>query len=313
MHDVVVVGDYCLDLIFAQLEAFPKLGMEVVSRSFGLVPGAAYNPVVAMHRLGLRVGWAGDFGDDEFSRTTLRFAAEEGLDKSLFVHHARPLRRITASMTFPEDRAFVAYYDPDPKVPAAVRLLPKIRTRLVYIPGMYTGPAFGMGVRFVRAQTAKLVMDGNLYDPDAVKQKDVVRVLGALDAFLPNLLEAQMMTGETEIGPVMERLRDMTKLPVVKAGERGAYAIDAGELIHCPPLPIQPLDTTGAGDCFSAGFIKAWLDGLPLEDCLRWGNVVGGLSTLGHGGTGQVTRPEDVLPRLATLKCTRTPLGSWQV
>lgn len=310
MYDVVVAGDYSLDLIFARLEAFPSLGVEVVSRSFGLVPGAAYNPVVAMHRLGLRVGWAADFGNDDFSRQALDFARREGLDEALFVHHQRPLRKITVALTFPEDRAFVAYYDPDPRVPAAIRRMAKIRTRLVYIPGMYTGPAFDVGVRFLRAQSAQIIMDGNLFTPDDARHPDVLRVLSALDAFLPNKLEAQMMTGEGDIEAALRRLQQQTRLPVVKAGGEGAYAIQDGELIHCQALTLEPLDTTGAGDCFSAGFIKARLEGLPLEDCLRWGNVVGGLSTLSHGGTSQVVHTQDVLPHLGQLGCTRTKLPS---
>jgi len=308
MYDVVVAGNYCLDFIFARLEAFPSLGVEVISRSFGLVPGAAYNPVVAMHRLGLGVGWAADFGNDDFSRQALEFVRREGLDETLFVHHKRPLRRITAALTFPEDRAFVAYYDPEPKIPAAIRRMAKIRTRLVYIPGMYTGPAFDTGVRFLRAQAAQIIMDGNLFSADDANQADVRRVLEALDAFLPNKLEAQLITGESEIEAALRSLQALTRTPVVKAGRQGAYAIQDGELIHCEALTLEPLDTTGAGDCFSAGFIKAWLDGLPLEDCLRWGNVVGGLSTLGHGGTGQVVRCQDVLPHLGRLGCTRSKL-----
>jgi len=59
------------------------------------------------------------------------------------------------------------------------------------------------------------------------------------------------------------------------------------------------VDTTGAGDCFDAGFIMAWLAGRTVEDCLRWGNVVGGLSTLAPGGAGRVITPNDVVPYLA--------------
>ncbi len=49
-----------------------------------------------------------------------------------------------------------------------------------------------------------------------------------------------------------------------------------------------------AGDCLSAGFIKAWLMGRPVRECLRWGSVVGGLSTLALGGTGRAITVEDV-------------------
>ena len=68
-------------------------------------------PRSAMHRLGLKVGWAADFGDDDFSRFTLERARAEGLDDALFVHHRRPLRRITVALSYPDDRAFITYVD----------------------------------------------------------------------------------------------------------------------------------------------------------------------------------------------------------
>jgi sugar/nucleoside kinase (ribokinase family) len=54
-----------------------------------------------------------------------------------------------------------------------------------------------------------------------------------------------------------------------------------------PAFRIDPVDTTGAGDSFDAGFLHAWLRGMPLLDSLRWGAACGSLSTRGLGGTGR--------------------------
>ena len=58
MHfDVLLFGDYWYDLIFTDLPGLPKLGREVFAGSFDNVPGGPFINAVAMHRMGLRVGW----------------------------------------------------------------------------------------------------------------------------------------------------------------------------------------------------------------------------------------------------------------
>ena len=61
--------------------------------------------------------------------------------------------------------------------------------------------------------------------------------------------------------------------------------LEGGRAVRVASFPISPLDTTGAGDSFNAGFLSAWLRGAPVLDCLRLGAACGGLSTRGLGGT----------------------------
>ncbi len=57
-----------------------------------------------------------------------------------------------------------------------------------------------------------------------------------------------------------------------------------------PAPKVTPVDTTGAGDAFNAGFLVRRLAGGTLADCLRAGNRVGAASTQKAGGI-------DALPR----------------
>jgi sugar/nucleoside kinase (ribokinase family) len=52
-----------------------------------------------------------------------------------------------------------------------------------------------------------------------------------------------------------------------------------------PSLPVEPVDTVGAGDSFNAGFLAGWLGGRDLESSLRLAVTCGALSTRAAGGT----------------------------
>ena len=286
-YDVIVVGGYFVDLIFSGLPQFPVLGKEIVGSGFEMLPGGAYNAALAMHRLGLKVGWATDFGDDDFSRFTVERARTEGLDDALFVHHRRPLRRITAALSYPKDRAFVTYVDPEPGTPAALKALMTAAARVLFISGVYYGNLYTAGSALVRAKRMKVFMDGNSGDEVTLADPAVRRSLQSVEAFLPNAAEARRMTGKADLSEAMTALAGLCPLVIVKDGVNGSYARTDGQTLHAPGISVASVDTTGAGDCFSAGFLKAWLDDQPLAECLRWGNIVGGLSTTALGGTGR--------------------------
>ena len=63
------------------------------------------------------------------------------------------------------------------------------------------------------------------------------------------------------------------------------FVLHNGSLVRVPAFPVQPVDTTGAGDSFNAGFLHAWLRKAPLGDALRFGAACGAISTLASGGT----------------------------
>ena len=60
---------------------------------------------------------------------------------------------------------------------------------------------------------------------------------------------------------------------VVKLGPRGAHAQSAsGDSADAESVPVDVVDTTGAGDAFAAGFLPAWVEGNSLQVALERGN-----------------------------------------
>jgi len=74
-------------------------------------------------------------------------------------------------------------------------------------------------------------------------------------------------------------------LIALKNGSAGAIVQHRKERLQVASVPLDPVDTIGAGDSFNAGFLAAWLSGADLHACALTGNITGGLSTQKAGGT----------------------------
>jgi 2-dehydro-3-deoxygluconokinase len=70
---------------------------------------------------------------------------------------------------------------------------------------------------------------------------------------------------------------------VVKLGAAGARAYTAGRVLDAPALPVRAVDTVGAGDAFTAGYLSARLDGEDVSGRLRRGCLLGAFA-VGHPG-----------------------------
>jgi fructokinase len=78
---------------------------------------------------------------------------------------------------------------------------------------------------------------------------------------------------------------------VVTLGERGVIAAnDKGEFIQRPGHKVNVLDTVGAGDAFTAGFLHCYFEDRPLPYCCDFANALGALVAQTRGGAAPVER-----------------------
>lgn len=83
------------------------------------------------------------------------------------------------------------------------------------------------------------------------------------------------------------------KYCVVTLGEKGAFALSKrNERVYVPGYEIDLVDSVGAGDAFTAGFIHCILQNLSLAEACRFGNILGALVSTKKGATSPVTKDE---------------------
>jgi sugar/nucleoside kinase (ribokinase family) len=135
------------------------------------------------------------------------------------------------------------------------------------------------------------------WDPTGTWGPGIDRLLQAVDLFMPNLEEARRITAKTAAPAAASELlrragegrapgRSFTL--AVKHGAGGAVAMRGAweyEVAEASVLPVDVVDSTGAGDSFDAGFLYGTLADWPLRDTLELAVACGSLSVTGLGGT----------------------------
>lgn len=286
---VLVAGELNPDLIFSQLTAFPRPGQEVLARDFALQLGSSSAIFAAgLARLGTPVSFCAKIGDDSFGRFCAAQLAGAGVDMAPVIVDPALQTGLTVSISA-ADRALLTYSGAIAELHAADvsdGLLAQYRHLHVSSYYLQAGLRPGLGELFARARALGLTVSLDPgCDPEGQWGSDVVELLTGVDVFLVNEVELAALSGFEDVGKGLDALSNTRTLIVAKLGARGCAVRDEAGLRRAPALPVAAVDTTGAGDSFNAGFIHAWLRGMPVAECLRSGTICGGLSTRALGGT----------------------------
>lgn len=292
--DIVIPGHYFCDVIFTQMRDFPRLGAEIYSEGIKVVAGGgALNTATGLRRLGINAGWIGTLGTDFFSQYVKNYVQQEKLDISLVQQLDTPLERVTVALSYPNDRAFVTYAQKPPDIiELVVAVLNKATFRHLHFPGLTIHEDMPELLKACKAKGIRVSMDCQ-HRQETLDMPLVQDILSQVDIFMPNAAEARRITGENTLSAAIDRLSEITTGVVVKNGAEGAMAQFGTTGYHSRAFEVKPLDTTGAGDSFNAGFLAAYLQNLPIKTCLRWGNYCGSQSTLGYGASSAPSHVPD--------------------
>lgn len=133
-----------------------------------------------------------------------------------------------------------------------------------------------LGRLFERAHAKGLTtsLDAS-YDKATRGLEPVESALWNCDIFFPSMQEARIYAGSDDIDEISAFFEQFPlKIFGIKLGEKGVFVRDEKEKIFLDTLYHKtPVDTTGAGDAFLAGFTAAWLKGYDLKSCALCGSA----------------------------------------
>jgi sugar/nucleoside kinase (ribokinase family) len=248
-----------LDLTFVGLDAVPGRGEERLASDLLRSPGGGAITAIGAARLGLGVALVSPLGGDpegDFLRAAL---AAEGVR---WAGHTVPRSAVTVVLPADGERS-MATYDPGNDLRAEELAAVAPRAVVASLPRVPLVPP-----------------GADLYATvgDADARAGVRADITGARALIVNEREAELLTGAGDPAAAARQLARDTPCAVVTLGEAGAVAATGSDLISAPGIPVEPVDTTGAGDLFTAAYVWADQRAVPLEERLRWAVLYGSLS-----------------------------------
>jgi sugar/nucleoside kinase (ribokinase family) len=284
---VVIIGELNVDLIMSGCSRWPALGAEVNVDGFTMTLGSSSAIcAVGLARLGRPVSFVSLVGTDPWGDYCVNVLRDAGVDVTHVTRDPSVATGITVSLTSPAGRGLVTY----PGATAALtpaRLPDQLFTgrRHLHVSSFFLQSGMRGSWRAIVRRAREVQWTVSLdsgCDPEDAWCADVRELATMVDVFLPNDVELARITGCSDVCMALAALDNGHTRTIVKLGAAGCMTlVDGQPLVVAPP----PVDTTGAGDSFNAGFLHAWLDRRPLEECLRSGVACGALSTRAPGGT----------------------------
>ncbi|WP_020577794.1 ribokinase [Actinopolymorpha alba] len=306
---ILVVGSYGVGLTW-RMRCAPGPGETVLAEDFSREHGGkGSNQAVAARRLGADVHLVTAVGDDDFGRSAQEMWRAEGVKVTLLPAPGRP------TMT------------------GAILVESNGENRIAITPGALEAlgaDSFdGLAAAFVDVDICVLQMEippaavlaalrlarrhgvPTILAPAPAPPPDVVPQLGGLvDHLLPNEYEAARLCAALAPGsPPGEGAGLASCLSeafgctaVVTVGGDGAWVSAAGSPTHVPGLDVPVVDTTGAGDTFTAAYAVALAEGKGPSAAATFGCVAAAWAVQHHGVLDGLPTRKDVL----TLEQMRT-------
>lgn len=310
--DITVIGAAIIDIMAGPVSAdvfqTGSQPVDMTKLSFG---GDALNESVALSRLGKKVQLISKVGQDEAGARVLDYIKENGLstdfirveeglttginivlvdnngERFFLTNPNGSLRRLTEKDIEPylDEAADIVsfasiFVSPPLDIEAMERVFKKIKSK----PG-----------RILVADMTKAKYGERL--------NDIKKLLPYIDYILPNEEEIALLTGERDPYVNAKHLVDAGVLcAVIKCGKKGCIIKTKNEFYEIPAYLVeQPVDTTGAGDCFAAGFLWALAEKMSLEACGRFACAVASCAVESVGATDGIHRMEEALKRYHKL------------
>lgn len=252
--------------------------------------GAETNVAIGLARLGIRVGWFSQLGEDPLATMMIKALRGEGIDVSRVkcttaASTGLMMREVIAgqsSVYYFRRNSAASLMSPDMLDEAYIA-----GARILHVTGITMSisetacQAVIEAVRLARKHGVKVSFDPNLrlklWSVEKARQF-ILPLAAEADYFLPGLDELKLLYGIDDESALFAKLHELGNVCVVKGGDYENVLLQGGKEARIPYFAADHVvDTVGAGDAFCAGFLSGLLRNKSLEESVRIGNLLGSM------------------------------------
>lgn len=305
--EITIIGAGVVDVLVGAVDenifTSSSSAMDFIEMSFG---GDALNEAIVLSRLGKNVEWISKIGDDDAGKRILNYAA----GNKISVEHLKVEAGLATSITIvlvkkSGERFFLTNPQASMRKLASQDILPYVgeMAQIVSFASAFISTTLDIAAMekiFKAIKSSGKILAFDMKFPHYGETlPDMAGMLSNADYFFPNEEELATLTGDSDVDKNIAALLNYgLKCAVVKRGGKGCIIATKNECYEIPACRVEKvIDTTGAGDCFAAGFLWALSEGWRLEDCGRFACAVASCSVEEVGAVAGVTSLEKVMRR----------------
>lgn len=279
MEKVLVLGSINIDFV-SFVSRYPQPGETLTSNDFGIFQGGkGANQAIDLAKLDVSTLMLGKVGKDVLSDFALSSLQESGVDTSGI---DKSQKNSTGSASIwvnaQGQNSILIYPGANGEVDEDFIIQhEKFFDESSWLLTQFEVPlkSILLALKLAKKHGLKTVMD-----PAPVKKISNDDIWGLVDYLLPNEIELKELTRTEDVLKGIHTLKSWgVKEVIVKLGKQGAAYEGKGKLVAFPAIPVeQRIDTTGAGDCFIAGFLYGMIQQRDISQAIKIANLTASYS-----------------------------------
>lgn len=300
MGKILVVGSLNVDMVM-NVDHMPAEGETILCDGMTLVPGGkGANQACAAGRLGTDVAMLGAIGDDDYGALQLKSLSEAGVEVGgLLKKEGQNTGTAFITVNKSGNNSIVVVpgansaFRPE-DIEANRELIEQCEIMILQL-------EISLDTVCYAAKLAKSLGKTVILDPAPVPEHFPEELYEYVDIVKPNETELGMLTGIAEAQKHLTEAAQVLKARGVKnvlvtLGGDGVYINpESGEEIRIPACKVKAVDTTAAGDSFTAALAAMLLNGESLEAAAEFANRVSAIVVTRKGAQSSIPTIDEVV------------------